>query len=233
MATLKVGGLAFDDFSAGGLLRPAAEKFAGAWLACLLVMARGNIFAAFSVDHIAPRHGLRDRWRDGHRRPPAPDGPDEEQRRPPGNDRRGRYADRRCLRASVALSAAMGGAAGHGRGIRGHCGCAVVRKAVGGLRLLRSGPWRLSARAGTGKAHTRPPPHDVSQGLIATEVRRSGFRPIRSPLRRSSARSAGRSPVRPSIPSGSMSVQGRERPIHGGRAMSAHPNSLLAERRRV
>jgi hypothetical protein len=52
MATLKVGGLAFDDFGAGGLLRPAAEKFAGAWLACLLVMARGNVFAAFSMDHI-------------------------------------------------------------------------------------------------------------------------------------------------------------------------------------
>jgi len=52
MATLKVGGVAFDDFGAGGLVRPAAEKFAGAWLACLLVMARGNVFAAFSMDHI-------------------------------------------------------------------------------------------------------------------------------------------------------------------------------------
>lgn len=52
MATFNVGSLAFDDFRSGGLLRPAAEKFAGAWLACLLVMARGNIFAAFSMDHI-------------------------------------------------------------------------------------------------------------------------------------------------------------------------------------
>ena len=26
--------------------------FAGAWLACFLVMARGNIFAAFSLEHI-------------------------------------------------------------------------------------------------------------------------------------------------------------------------------------
>ena len=51
MATLKLGGYAFEDFLAGGLLRPAAEKFAGAWLACLLVMARGNIFAAFSAEH--------------------------------------------------------------------------------------------------------------------------------------------------------------------------------------
>jgi hypothetical protein len=52
MATLKLGGLAFDNLRAGGLVRPAAEKFAGAWLACLLVMARGNIFAAFSVEHV-------------------------------------------------------------------------------------------------------------------------------------------------------------------------------------
>jgi hypothetical protein len=42
---------AFDDFRASGLARPAAEKFAGAWLACFLVMARGNIFAAFSFEH--------------------------------------------------------------------------------------------------------------------------------------------------------------------------------------
>jgi len=33
------------DLRAGGLARPAAEKFAGAWLACFLVMARGDIFA--------------------------------------------------------------------------------------------------------------------------------------------------------------------------------------------
>ena len=53
MATLNLGRLAFDELGAGGLARPAAEKFAGAWLACLLVMARGNIFAAFSVEHLA------------------------------------------------------------------------------------------------------------------------------------------------------------------------------------
>jgi hypothetical protein len=44
--------VAFDDFRASGLFRPAAEKFAGAWLACFLVMARGDIFAAFSFEHI-------------------------------------------------------------------------------------------------------------------------------------------------------------------------------------
>ena len=52
MATLNLGRLAFDELGAVGLARPAVEKFAGAWLACLLVMARGNIFAAFSVEHL-------------------------------------------------------------------------------------------------------------------------------------------------------------------------------------
>ena len=41
----------FDDFRANGLLRPAAEKFGGAWLACFLVMARGDILAGFSFEH--------------------------------------------------------------------------------------------------------------------------------------------------------------------------------------
>lgn len=40
-----------DDLRASGLARPAVEKFAGAWLACFLVMARGNIFAAFTLQH--------------------------------------------------------------------------------------------------------------------------------------------------------------------------------------
>jgi len=38
-----------SGFRGHGLARPAAEKFAGAWLACFLVMARGNIFAAFTL----------------------------------------------------------------------------------------------------------------------------------------------------------------------------------------
>ena len=42
---------AFVDLRANGLVRPAAEKFAGAWLACFLVMARGNILAAFTHEH--------------------------------------------------------------------------------------------------------------------------------------------------------------------------------------
>ena len=53
MPSLKLSVLdAFDEFRASGLARPAAEKFAGAWLACFLVMARGNIFAAFSIEHV-------------------------------------------------------------------------------------------------------------------------------------------------------------------------------------
>src|SRR5689334_20760477 len=52
MAAPKLGMVASDNAEIGRLARPAAEKFAGAWLACLLVMARGNVFAAFSVEHI-------------------------------------------------------------------------------------------------------------------------------------------------------------------------------------
>src|SRR5712671_2179287 len=53
MPSLKLSVLdAFDDLRASGLARPAAEKFAGAWLACFLVMARGNAFAAFSFEHM-------------------------------------------------------------------------------------------------------------------------------------------------------------------------------------
>ena len=52
MPTLNLGRLANDNLRTGGLVRPAIEKFCGAWLACLLVMARGNIFVAFSVEHL-------------------------------------------------------------------------------------------------------------------------------------------------------------------------------------
>ena len=52
MPTLNLGGLANDNLRTGRLVRPAIEKFCGAWLACLLVMARGNIFAAFDFEHL-------------------------------------------------------------------------------------------------------------------------------------------------------------------------------------
>jgi hypothetical protein len=50
MPSLSFSALTFDDLRAGGLARPAAEKFGGAWLACFLVMARGDP-SAFSVEH--------------------------------------------------------------------------------------------------------------------------------------------------------------------------------------
>jgi hypothetical protein len=52
MASLGRGEYTFVDLRAGGLARAAVEKFAGAWLACLLVMARGDIFAAFGFEHV-------------------------------------------------------------------------------------------------------------------------------------------------------------------------------------
>ena len=52
MPSLKYSALdSLYDLRERGLVRPAAEKFAGAWLACFLVMARGNVLAAFSFDH--------------------------------------------------------------------------------------------------------------------------------------------------------------------------------------
>ena len=52
MTTHNLGGLALNELSTSGLIRPAVEKFCGAWLACLLVMARGNVFAAFDIEHV-------------------------------------------------------------------------------------------------------------------------------------------------------------------------------------
>ena len=43
---------AFPGLRTGGLVRPAAEKFAGAWLSCFLVMARGNIPAILDLKHV-------------------------------------------------------------------------------------------------------------------------------------------------------------------------------------
>jgi len=52
MRSLKFSVLdAFDHLRTDRFARPAAEKFGGAWLACFLVMARGNVFAAFSFEH--------------------------------------------------------------------------------------------------------------------------------------------------------------------------------------
>jgi hypothetical protein len=52
MASVKSGALdALYDLRESGLVRPAAEKFAGAWLACFLVMTRGNVLGAFTLEH--------------------------------------------------------------------------------------------------------------------------------------------------------------------------------------
>jgi uncharacterized membrane protein YeaQ/YmgE (transglycosylase-associated protein family) len=40
-----------DDLRPAVFIRPAVEKFAGAWLACFLVMARGDFARAFSFEH--------------------------------------------------------------------------------------------------------------------------------------------------------------------------------------
>jgi hypothetical protein len=40
-----------DRLPTDGLIRPAIEKFAGAWLACFLVMARGDFANALSLEH--------------------------------------------------------------------------------------------------------------------------------------------------------------------------------------
>jgi hypothetical protein len=51
-SSLKLSVLDSFNERMGGLARPALEKLAGAWLACFLVMARGNIFAGFSAEHL-------------------------------------------------------------------------------------------------------------------------------------------------------------------------------------
>ena len=42
---------AFGRLRVNGLVRPVVEKFAGAWLSCFLVMARGDVVGAFSLEH--------------------------------------------------------------------------------------------------------------------------------------------------------------------------------------
>ncbi len=39
-------------FASNQLARIAMEKFGGAWLACILVMSRGDFAQAFSIEHI-------------------------------------------------------------------------------------------------------------------------------------------------------------------------------------
>ena len=52
MANTNLGEFTLDGRPIRGLVRPAFEKFCGAWLACLFVMARGNVFVAFDTEHV-------------------------------------------------------------------------------------------------------------------------------------------------------------------------------------
>jgi hypothetical protein len=52
MTALDSRALGVEKLAIAGVIRPGIEKFCGAWLACLLVMARGNVFAAFTPEHI-------------------------------------------------------------------------------------------------------------------------------------------------------------------------------------
>ena len=51
MASLKLDASTSDHFRSSAFIRPAVEKFVGAWLACFLVMARGEFAQAFSFEH--------------------------------------------------------------------------------------------------------------------------------------------------------------------------------------
>jgi len=51
MTNVNFGAALVDDRSTAGLVRLAVEKFSGAWLACFLVMARGDFARAFSLEH--------------------------------------------------------------------------------------------------------------------------------------------------------------------------------------
>jgi hypothetical protein len=41
----------FGTVRSNALVRAASEKFSAAWLACFLVMSRGDLVFAFSIDH--------------------------------------------------------------------------------------------------------------------------------------------------------------------------------------
>lgn len=51
MTTLKLSVSELNLPNSRGLLRPAAEKFVGAWLACFVVMAHGDFANAISLEH--------------------------------------------------------------------------------------------------------------------------------------------------------------------------------------
>ena len=52
MTSFRSNNVATVDRGARELARSAVEKFVGAWLACFLVMASGNVVAGLSLDHL-------------------------------------------------------------------------------------------------------------------------------------------------------------------------------------
>ncbi len=52
MASFKTNIALTEGAGDSGLVRPAAEKFGGAWLSCFLVMARADVAPAFSTEHL-------------------------------------------------------------------------------------------------------------------------------------------------------------------------------------
>lgn len=51
MTSLRLGTGTLDLLNPNGLVRPAIEKFVGAWLACFVVMAHGDFANALSIHH--------------------------------------------------------------------------------------------------------------------------------------------------------------------------------------
>jgi len=51
MTSLRIGAGTSYLLNQHGLVRPAIEKFAGAWLACFVVMAHGDFANALSLEH--------------------------------------------------------------------------------------------------------------------------------------------------------------------------------------
>ena len=131
MPSAKSGTLAFGDLRTRGLVRPAAEKFAGAWLACFLVMTRSDVLQALSFEHVLRASVC------------GTVGAAVAVVLLAQMDRTTNLLARQVtissiatfagdiLRAPVTLSASMGGAGGHGHGISMHCHRPLVCEAVG------------------------------------------------------------------------------------------------------
>jgi hypothetical protein len=75
MTALNSGRLAFDELRRGELARPAAEKFAGAWLACY---GTRQYFCGVQLRAFGARHRLRFRGCSCYRCTSPPDGSDDQ-----------------------------------------------------------------------------------------------------------------------------------------------------------